>query len=149
MENQKPAQKGLQTSSKSALLSNENWTPQDRANLAVIIGSVFDLQKQFGKQAGQLDNIVKGFCWALSPYKPNDVIAAFSEYIRAHSDFPTPYDLRQIIDPIIEPWKPDKSYYIKLQEIHRRDGPYGLNTDEIEYIAKYEEYMNHERKTKA
>lgn len=121
------------------------WTPSDKATLAEVIGSVFDLQKRYGKQVGQLENIIKGFCWALSPYDPQKVIEGFADYIRSHSDMPTPYDIRQIIDPIKEPWRPDKSYYIKLQEIFKKEGPYGLGQDEIDYIQAYESYMRKER----
>lgn len=143
-----PKENGLQKKS-STEISILPWKDEEKSALAEIIGNVFDLQKQYGKTTGQLENIVKGFLWAMKAYEPKEVIRGFGQYILSHSDMPTPFDIRQIIDPVQEPWRPDKSYYIKLQEIFKRDGPYGLNEDEIEYIQLYEAYMQKERKQSA
>ena len=82
----------------------------------------------------------------MQEYPVEKVIWGFGQYIKANADMPTPSDIVKIIDPQPPAWRPDKGYYIKLQEIHKQHGPYGLNTDEIEYIAKYEEHMQREMK---
>jgi hypothetical protein len=43
-------------------------------------------------------------------------------------------------------WRPDKAYYIRLQQIHKDQGPYGLDLEEIEYIRRYEAHMRMELK---
>jgi hypothetical protein len=120
------------------------WVAEEKASLAVVIGRVFDLQKQFGKSTGQIENIVAGFCWALGVYPVERVIWGFGQYILQSSDMPTPSDIVKIIDPKPLAWKPDKSYYISLKQIHKEQGPYGLGLDEIEYIQRYEEHMRME-----
>jgi hypothetical protein len=91
--------------------------------------------------------MVKLFCWIIKPYPLDKVIWGLGQYIANNADMPTPSDIVEIIDPQPAPWRPDKSYYIKLQEIHKQHGPYGLNIDEIEYIAKYEAHMQQEMKS--
>lgn len=137
-------QKPSNGSSKNGIQTQELWTPEKKKTLAVVIGRVFDLQKQFGKTTGQLENIVEGFCWAMQVYSPDDVIRGFAQYILTSNDMPTPSDIVKIIDPKLPAWKPDKAYYITLKEIHKQNGPYGLSLDEIEYIGKYEDHMRME-----
>lgn len=117
------------------------WKPSDKAALAIVIGRVFDLQKQYGKTAAQLETMVDGYCWALKAYPVAMVIDGFREYITRKSDMPSPADIRAIIDPVVEEWQPDKAYYIKLQNIFKAEGPYGLSPEEYEYIRDYEAYM--------
>ena len=124
----------------NTLRSVAPWKPEDKAALAITIGRVFDLQKQCGKQVGQLENIIDGFCWAMQSYSAQDVIHGFGQYILRNSDMPTPSDIVKIIDPQPAPWKPDKAFYISLKQIYRDHGPYGLDSDEIEYIQRYEEH---------
>jgi hypothetical protein len=95
------------------------WTPDDKRGLAETIGRVFDLQKQFGKTTAQLENIVAGFCWALQDYPLPKVIEGIRTYIKLKPDIPTPADIRQIIDPIIEPWKPDWSTYNRFKKLRK------------------------------
>lgn len=117
------------------------WPNDDKHNLAAAIAKVFNLQKQFGKTTEQLENMIEGFCWALEDYLPQDVIRGFGVYIKTHNDMPTPFDIRQIIDPIEPEWRPDREYYAKLRELVKAEGPFALNNQEIEYIGKYEEHM--------
>lgn len=117
------------------------WKPQDKANIAMVIGRVFDLQKAYGKTAGQMETMIDGFCWALKDYDPERVIWGFGQYILSKPDMPTPFDIRNIIDPVKKPWEPDKNYYQTLKEIFKREGPYGLDTEEAEYMRAYEDYM--------
>lgn len=120
------------------------WKPEDKASLALAIGRTFDLQKNYGKTTGQLENIVAGFLWALQPYHVEEVMEGLAKYIRLHSDMPTPSDIVAIIDPPQKIWEPDKSYYITLKQIFKDHGPYGLDREEAEYIRKYEEHMKNE-----
>jgi hypothetical protein len=122
------------------------WTGDEQAALAEAMGLMLDGQKQFGKKPEQLENIVKLFCWVLKPYSIELVMAGLSKYMAEHSDIPTPSDIVKIIDPKPPEWRPDKAYYIRLQQIYKEQGPYGLDTDEIEYIRRYESHMKRELK---
>lgn len=127
--------KSLSKKSEQAL----SWTPDEQSSLAVILGRVFDLQKQYGKSADQINNIVAGFCWALGKYPLLKVVGGIQQYILDRSDMPTPADIRAIIDPPPPKKEWDKSVYIKLQQVFKAEGPYGLNEEEYEYIRGYEE----------
>jgi hypothetical protein len=120
------------------------WSVAEKSSLALVIGKVFDLQKQYGKQTGQIENIIDGFCWAMQEYPADLVIRGFGQYILDHSDIPTPSDIVKIIDQKPPAWKPDKAYYISLKDIHKQHGPYGLDSEEVEYIRRYEEHMRKE-----
>src|SRR6204780_4826353 len=115
------------------------WTDQDKAAFAVVMGQIFDVQKLYGKNVGQLGSAVELFAWVLSKYPVEKVIWGIGEYIGNKSDLPTPADIRQIIDPDPPKKEWDKSVYIKLQQIFKTEGPYGLNSEEYEYIRGYEE----------
>lgn len=114
------------------------WKPEEKKSLAIIIGRVFDLQKQFGKQTTQLETIVEGFLWAMEGYPPADVVRGFAEYIRRHSDMPTPSDIVKIIDPPVEDFRPDWDFYNRLKEMLKVGGAYALNDDEFEYMRNCE-----------
>lgn len=43
--------------------------------------------------------MVEGFCFFLSDYPMPVILGALGQYVRAHSDIPTPSDLVKIIDP--------------------------------------------------
>lgn len=106
------------------------------------------MQKQYGKTTGQLETVVKGFAWLLDGYDYKLVVNGLKQYLRRHNDIPSPSDIINIIDPPKPVWQPDKSYYIKLQEIVKKSNysPYALNDDEKEYIEKYEKHMQIARK---
>lgn len=141
MENRNQVPKQSKELSKVGTQNLIQWSSDDRKTLAVVIGRVFDLQKQFGKTTSQLENIIEGFIWALSPYPVEKIISGFGQYIRMKSDMPTPSDIRQLIDPVKEEWKPDAPLYISLKKVMKEEGPFGLDNEEIEYIKKYELHM--------
>lgn len=117
------------------------WTDTDKAKLAVVLGRIFDVQKLYGKNVGQLGSMVELFSWVLAAYPAEKVINGIGAYLRAKSDLPTPADIKQIIDPEPPKWVPDKQLYYKLQQILKEQGPFGLDTEEVEYCKKYEDYM--------
>lgn len=137
----KPEPKKAIASQKNTVLKSTPWTPSDKANLAEALGKVFDLQKQFGKTHAQLGSMVEGYAWVLADYPMERVIWGLGQYMRTKTDIPAPADICLIIDPPPPKWEPDRSYYIKLQQIFKTEGPYGLNDDEYEYIRRYEEHV--------
>jgi hypothetical protein len=145
MSDQKPAPTSLPTLSKESGLARKSWTPVDRINVAAALGKVFDIQKQFGKTPAQLKTIIEGFCWALQRYPADRVVWALGEYLLFRSDMPTPFDIRQLIDPIRETPKWDKAYYVRLMKLREEHGPYALNDDEEDYVRGYEDYTRMQR----
>lgn len=116
------------------------WSSENKAELAVMIGQVFDLQKQYGKTPDQLTTIVRGFCWALSGYPFERISEAMRQYVLTRADMPTPYDIRQIMDPIKEAFKPDWSIYNRFKKMREDQGEYALGQEEIDYMKVCEEY---------
>lgn len=98
------------------------------------------MQRQYGKTSAELETLVDGFAWALADYSVADVIAAIGQHIRKSPNIPTPSEIVAIIDPPVEPFKPDWAYYNRLRELARDGGPYALSADEIEYIQTCERH---------
>lgn len=121
-------------------LEKEKWDQEQKVTLSRVIALTFDLQKQYGKTAEQLQNIVEGYSWAMQNYAVEDVIYGIKKYLLKHSDIPTPADIVKIIDPQPEPWKPDFSLYNRYKKLREEQGPYALSQDEADYMAAYEEY---------
>lgn len=119
----------------------EPWTIDEKKTFALLLARVFDAQKQYGKTSDQLSNVIEVFNWVLKDYPAEKCMWALGEYIKRNADIPTPSNLISIIDPIREEPKPDKGYYIKLQNLLKVDGPYALNDEERKYIFWYEEQM--------
>jgi len=138
-ENRDLVQRPSPASSKK-LTQGLSWTPEEQSSLAVVLGRVFDLQKQYGKTSEQVNNIVAGFCWALGKYPMDKVVDGIRQYILAKPDMPTPADIRQIIDPIPAPWRPDWAVYNRFKKLKEEQGPYALGQEEIDYMIACENY---------
>jgi hypothetical protein len=139
MQNQGQAPRQSQALSKRSTQAL-SWTPDEQSSLAVILGWVFDLQKQYGKTTEQANNIVAGFCWALGKYPISQVVDGIQQYILNKSDMPTPADIRQIIDPIPESWRPDWAVYNRFKKLKEEHGPYALSQEEIDYMIACENH---------
>lgn len=138
MENQKQDQKALQITKPDSVLRSK-WLPEEKLKLSKIIGLTFDLQKQYGKTAEQLSNVVDGFCWALQRYPSEMVIDGIGKYILIKSDMPTPSDIVKIIDPQPDPFKPDWSIYNRYKKL-KEESKYALNQDEEDYMLACEDF---------
>ena len=144
-EDRRVVSKQLPATSKNNALVTDGWKPSERAMVAAALGKVFDIQKAFGKTAGQLHTIIEAFCWGLRKYRADRVVWALGEYMLRKPDMPTPYDIRQIIDPIPEPPKFDKAYYVRLMKLREEQGKYALNDEEEQYVRDYEEHVRIQR----
>jgi len=85
--------------------------------------------------------MVNGFAWALKAYPVARVIEALGEFMLQRSKIPTPFEIRQNVDPPRAQFKPDKPYYVHLRKMQSEQGPYALNDDETDYIRRYEEHV--------
>jgi hypothetical protein len=80
----------------------------------------------------------------MQPNPLEKVIWGFGQYVLSSADMPTPSDIVKIIDPRPLVWRPNKAYYIKLQQIYKDQGSFGLDNEEIEYVRRYEKHMRAE-----
>lgn len=112
----------------------QTWTTDSKAKLAAVMGTVCSLQRTYGKTTDELKTIVEGFAWILAPYAPEAVISAIGKFVLTSPLIPTPYEIRNILDPVKEPFKPDWAVYNRLRDLLKEGGPYALGDDEIKYM---------------
>lgn len=130
----------LPNKSEKKSLITSRWEPEDKLILSNVIARVFDAQKQYGKTSGQIENIVAAFCWALGGYPLQKVIDGIREYILRKPDIPTPSDIKNIIDPYEEPFRPDWKIYDRFKKLKDDGGAYALNLEEENYMKSCEAY---------
>lgn len=117
------------------------WTSDEKAQLAVVLGHVFEVQKQYGKSPASIKTLVEGFAWVLSEYPLDRVVMAIGEYIKRHPDIPAPANITAILDPLPPPpWVPDWSYYNRLKKMREDGGIYALQQEEEDFMKKCEAY---------
>lgn len=116
--------------------SSPNISQKDKAKLATALATVCELQRQYGKTAGELETLVEGFCWVLGGYPMQKIIDAIGVHIRRSPTIPTPADIEAIINPPRP--KPDWPAYIALMK-RIADGHFALS-DERRFISECESY---------
>lgn len=144
MEMQRPTGLAKATSLLPNTAEKRNWSASEKEGLSQVMSRVCALQRQYGKSPAELKTLVEGFAWVLGRYSMDQVISGIARYIEDNPNIPTPSEIKAIIDPPLPIWKPDRSYYIRLIDIRKTEGQYGLDNDEIEYIRKYEAHMQSE-----
>jgi hypothetical protein len=93
-------------------------------------------QRTYGKQGADLEKLARIFKRVLCCYHPDDVVKAIGEWIlNGGGDFPTPYDIKNMLDP--HP-KSDYALYSRLLNKKKND-PYGMTHKEDKYITWYEQ----------
>lgn len=112
------------------------FTAKDINNLISALAACQIAQKIYGKSAEDLDVQTEVFLLVLSKYEPSQVIAAIEVWLGKSDTFPTPYDIKEIIDP--EPVY-DKTIYLSLQKKKEYD-PDGMRDADWRYIREYENY---------
>jgi len=98
------------------------------------------LQRQYGKTQGELETLVEGFAWALADYTPEEVIHALGQHIRRSPNIPTPSEIIAIIDPPVEPFKPDWAFYNHLRDLVKQGGAYAVTQEEADYMTACEKH---------
>lgn len=91
-------------------------------------------QRTYGAQGGDIESTVRIFSKCLAGYDPEKVIAAVEKWLLKSPDFPTPADIRQIIDP--EP-QYIATVYNRLANKCKSD-PMGMSQDDWDYMRKFE-----------
>jgi hypothetical protein len=139
MENKVSVRQDLTIRPRTTLTSK--WTEIDKDRLAKALGQVCTVQNAYGKKANDLPVMVAGFAWALREFVVDDVIWALGEFMNLSPNFPTPFDIRKILQPPVKAFVPDKPYYVYLQKLRQEQGKYALNDEEMEYIRRYEDQI--------
>lgn len=99
------------------------------------LGSCFVLQRTFGKQGDNLGKTASLFAKMLSHHEPMKVIEAIGQWIvRGGSDFPTPFDIEQILSP-----KPKADYRLYSRLLKKfEENRYSITKKERAYLNWYE-----------
>lgn len=127
----------LQTASKqSSVASYEGaFTEDQRRAMVSELAACQLVQRTYGKQAAELPAVVKVFMSDLAEYSPEDVIAAIAKWRLTKPEFPTPADIRKLLNP--EPVF-DYAVYSRLVAKAKADGA-SMSDREWRYIREYEE----------
>lgn len=114
----------------------QKHSASDRKRLALALGKICQLQRQYGKTEAELEVLVEGFCWILPDYTMEAILGAIQQFVRKRADIPTPADIEAILNPPLP--KPDWAAYVALKKsIH--EGAY-LLSDERKFLRECEEY---------
>lgn len=118
-----------------AVKEKPSYTPTDLASLNTQIGACLAVQRTYGKQAADLAAVTRVFASDLAGYEPSEVIKALAEWRLKSAEFPTPADIRNLLDP-----QPIWSAAL-FQEIsdRRRKGD-NLSYSEEEYLKGYKKH---------
>ncbi len=132
-----PAQ---QAGQKLARTSQEKlWPRDDRAKLALALGRTIAMQRTYGKQQGDIETMLDGFCWALRDHEPAAVLQALARHIQISPEIPTPHDLIKILAPETIPFRPNWTLYKQFKDMQKVGGDYALSDSEAGYVRRCEE----------
>lgn len=102
----------------------------------MMLSTLFNSQKTYGKQPEQLNATVKLFQMVLADYAWPDIEAAFKVYVKRSGEMPTPHDIVDLIErkglPPLE-----RSVYVNLCKKAAED----LSLDDWQYIKDFEHYQ--------
>lgn len=112
------------------------FTIEDKKSLAAGLGACLVVQRTYGKQGSDLQTMVNIFCGALKEYEPEKVIEAVQKWLTESDEFPTPNNIKQLIDP-----KPQfcRVTYMDISD-RRRRGDF-VSDDEVKYQKLYRNHM--------
>ena len=108
-------------------------SPDDQAQLVVLLTQCYDALKVYGKEPEQLPNLIKMFILVLGEYDFATIRKAFTEYLKRRNEMPAPADIVNIIDPPPEPLS--AATYVSLQK-KAYSGEY-LMRDEREFCEAF------------
>lgn len=112
------------------------YQPEHQRAIAASLGACLMVQRTYGRQGEDIRAMTAIFCRALQDYAPQEVVQALATWLSKSSEFPTPYDIRQLIAP--QPvWSP-----VLFQELldKRRRGDI-LSPREVDYVAAFKQHM--------
>lgn len=93
------------------------------------------LQRTYGKQASDTHNIAKLFAHVLEDLDPELVIKAFKVWINRSPEYPTPYDIRKIVEP--QKRLPTIHEYSKAYDRYTQNG-HNKFTRDYDIVKAYE-----------
>lgn len=120
------------TTATTAVAEAKPITPAQKGALAVQLGACLVTQRTYGKQGADMEAIMRVFMDDLKEFEPDAVLAAISQWRLKSAEFPTPYDIKQLLKP--EPiWS--ASIFQELVEKRKRGDILGFR--EEEYIKQF------------
>lgn len=125
----------LQRSPENAELATASlFAGDDVVKLSKALGACLLVQRTYGKQGSDIEKITNVFLKILSGFEPERVIDAVKEWVETSSEFPTPADILQILNP-----KPKFEYAVYQRLAHKAkvDGV-SMTSDEWSYLRGYE-----------
>lgn len=86
-----------QTKPMTPLREPSQGSPETMKTIAAAVRQSFDIFNTFGKTPAQLDTLTTAFLTALKDCRPEQVNAAFAEWLVTGKTIPTPADIIEII----------------------------------------------------
>lgn len=87
------------TTGTTAVSTKVVYTQENRQAIAASLGACLVVQRTYGKQGSDIGTMTKVFCAALAQYEPQQVMDALKQWLTISPEFPTPADIKQLIDP--------------------------------------------------
>ena len=128
---------------KSDVAIKHEYTIAEKESLTKAIGACLAVQRTYGKQAGDTDLVVGIFIRVLNAYSSQDVIQAIKQWILESSEFPTPADIKRILDG--KPKMSDAVYRRALKVSQDHEGKFSDSFDRkkaLEYVKFYEKEIS-------
>lgn len=112
------------------------YSREDKQKITSALGVCLLAQRTYGKQASDIAKMGEIYARVLNEYQPEKVILAIKEWLLQSPEFPTPCDIKNILEP-----KPQfsKEVYISIEE-RRKRGEF-ISDEEVRYQRKYRNEM--------
>lgn len=95
--------------------------------------------KQYGKTPAELRVLRDGFLFFLAEFTVAEIMEALLQHVNQSDEIPTPRQIREIINPTPEEWKPDWPAYIALKKRIQNEGYYVFGQQK-EFLRRCEDY---------
>lgn len=111
------------------------FTPQDKAELATLLGQVCEMQKAYGRSPTSLQTLVEGYSFLLDQFTLPEIRQALKTYLLTRDDIPSPANIAQLIDPTLQPLS-----QVMVHRIFEKMKTGGFVSDkEREYVRRFEQ----------
>lgn len=109
---------------------------ESKASLAMMIGSLFESQRVFGKEPEQVDALIGVFIMALADYPFPAIDKAMRLWVKRSAEMPTPFDIVNLIERDGKP-PLERAVYVSIS---KKDGV-DRTAEEWQYMRDYERYQ--------
>ncbi len=110
------------------------YTPAQKKGLIIELGACQVTQRTYGKQGQDMEAAIRVFTSDLKEFSPEQIMEALARWRLKSPEFPTPYDIKQILAP--DP-QFDSLVYKEICDKRKRGDI--LNWREEAYLIQYKE----------